>query len=88
MSNLFNRRVQVIVSIARNVMPQYSMKQDFLHYNILTSDYVCMNTQNSRVIQGKLHHCQKSILERDQLRASPQSIITENKPHAHATPVS
>ena len=28
MSNLFNRRVQVIASIVRNVMPQYSMKQD------------------------------------------------------------
>ena len=41
MSNLFNCRVQVIiVSIVRNVMPQYSMKQDFLRYNIFTSDYV------------------------------------------------
>ena len=37
---------------------------------------------NKRVIQGKLHHCQKAILEHDQLWASPQS-FAKNKPHAH-----
>ena len=62
-------------------MPQYSTKQDFLCYNIFTSDYACMNTRKSRVIRGKLHHCQKAILERDQpLRIT--SIIAKNKPHA------
>ena len=93
MSNLFNCRVQVIVSIVRNVMPQYSMKQDFLRYNIFTSDYVCMNTQKSRVIQRKLHHCQKSIRERDELHTSPQSspkinhMLMHHQSHLHTMKV-
>ena len=93
MSNLFNCRVQVIVSIVRNVMPQYSMKQDFLRYNIFTSNYVCMNTQKSRVIQRKLHHCQKSILERDELHTSPQSspkinhMLMHHQSHLHTMKV-
>ena len=54
-------------------MPQYSTKQDFLRFYIFTSDYACLNTRKLRVIREKLNHCQKAILERDQLRASPQS---------------
>ena len=41
----------------RNVMPQYSRKQDFRRYNIFTTYYACMNTQKSRaLIRGKLPH--------------------------------
>ena len=57
-------------------MPQDSTKQDFLCCSIFTFDYACMNTRKSRLVRGKLHHCQKAILERDQLHASPQSSLT------------
>ena len=42
-----------------------------------------MKTRKSRaLIWGKLHHCQKALLERDQLRASPQS-SPKIEPHVH-----
>ena len=72
MSNLFDPRVPNCVNIVRNVMPHYSTKQDFLRYNIL---HVQLRVYEYTKIQGALekisHHCQKAILERDQLCASP-----------------
>lgn len=42
---------------------------------------------NTRVIQGKLHHSQKAVLEYDQLWASPQSLSknthTHHESHLH-----
>ena len=87
MSNLFNCRVQVIVSIVRNVMPQYSMKQDFLRYNIFTSDYVCMNTQKIKGDSEEITSLPK-IHTRTWWTTHITSMITKNKPHAHASPVS
>ena len=61
-------------------MPQYSTKLDLLRYNIFTSNYECNIYTKIKGDLGKLHHCQKAILERDQLRVSRArtSIIVEN----------